>query len=53
LEGCGYIAQRNDDAKDGRWVVGGRRGVIYVKQTLVQGERLRAAKKRAEGDYYA
>jgi hypothetical protein len=25
LEGCGYVAQRNSDAKDRRWVVEGRR----------------------------
>jgi hypothetical protein len=51
LEGCGYVAQRNTDAKkDGRWYVEGQRCVVYVKQTLTVAERLRAARRRADGD---
>jgi hypothetical protein len=43
LESCGYVAVRNDGAKDGHWKVDGRRQVIYAKPTLSQSERIAAA----------
>ena len=43
LESCGYVAVRNDGAKDGLWKVDGRRQVIYAKTSLSQPERMTAA----------
>ena len=43
LEACGYVAVRNDGAKDGAWKVCGRRQVIYAKATLPLRDRLNAA----------
>ena len=42
LEACGYVAVRNDGAKDGLWKVGGRRQVIYAKAELSQRDRIAA-----------
>jgi hypothetical protein len=43
LESCGYVAVRNDGAKDGHWKVDGRRQVVYAKTDLSQPERMTAA----------
>jgi hypothetical protein len=43
MEAAGYIAVRNDDAKDGRWKVGGRRQVIYAQRKLSIRDRIAAA----------
>jgi hypothetical protein len=43
LESSGYVAVRNDGAKDGHWKVDGRRQVIYAKAALSQSERIAAA----------
>ena len=43
LESCGYVAVRNDGAKDGHWKVDGRRQVVYAKTDLSQPERTTAA----------
>jgi hypothetical protein len=48
LEACGYVAVRNDAAKDGRWAVGGRRQVIYAATGLPQSERIRLAGNYAD-----
>jgi hypothetical protein len=47
LEACGYVAVRNDGAKDGHWKVDGRRQVIYAKATLPVRDRITAAKELA------
>jgi hypothetical protein len=44
LESCGYVPVRNPDAKDGLWKIGGARQTVYVKDTLVLSEQIRAAK---------
>jgi hypothetical protein len=47
LEKCGYAPIRNNDRKDGLWIVGGRREVIYGRRTLSFNERISAARKLA------
>jgi hypothetical protein len=47
LEACGYVAVRNDAAKDGLWKTDGRRQVIYGKTTIPLPQRIAAAKKRS------
>jgi hypothetical protein len=44
LEACGYVAVRNDDAKDGLWKIDGKRQVIYAKAELALRDRLHAAR---------
>jgi uncharacterized membrane protein len=48
MEACGYVAVRNHDAKDGKWVVEGKRRVIYAKSSLTAKEQQAAARERAE-----
>jgi hypothetical protein len=43
LEDCGYVAVRNDGAKDGLWKLDGRRQVIYAKAELSLRDRIRGA----------
>jgi hypothetical protein len=43
LEKCGYVPVRNTTAKDGLWVIAGKRQAIYVDAKLVLREQLRAA----------
>jgi hypothetical protein len=43
LEACGYVAVRNQGAKDGHWKVNGRRQVIYAKAELNIRDRFTAA----------
>jgi hypothetical protein len=45
FEACGYAAVRNPDAKDGLWVIGGRRQVVYGRKDVPPGEQFRAARK--------
>jgi len=47
LEACGYVAVRNDDAKDGLWKVFGKRQVIYAKADLLLRDRICAAQEVA------
>jgi hypothetical protein len=49
LETCGYVAVRNDGAKDGLWKLYDRRQVIYAKAELSNHDRVAAARKLAEG----
>jgi hypothetical protein len=46
MEAAGYVAARNPDAKDGLWVVDGRRQVVYARRELSIRERIEAARKR-------
>ena len=43
LEACGYVAVRNDGAKDGLFKIAGRRQVIYAKAELSMRKRIAAA----------
>jgi hypothetical protein len=45
LEKCGYVAVRNDDAKDGLWKISDRRQAIYAKSDLSARDRLEAVKR--------
>ena len=45
LEDCGYVPVRNDDAKDGLWMVRGKRQVVYAKADLPLRDRLRAVEE--------
>jgi hypothetical protein len=48
LEDCGYVAVRNDKAKDGLWKMAGGRQVIYARADLSVRDRIIAAKRLAE-----
>lgn len=43
MEAAGYIAVRNDGAKDGQWVIGGKRQTVYARRELPIRDRLAAA----------
>jgi Family of unknown function (DUF5906) len=43
LEECGYVAVRNPSAKDGQWVLNGKRQAIYAKSELPQRDRYSVA----------
>jgi hypothetical protein len=43
LENCSYRAVNNPDASDGLWRIGGRRQVVYAKNSLSLAEQLEAA----------
>jgi hypothetical protein len=45
LEACGYVAVRNDGAKDGLWKALGKRQVIYAKAELALRDRIGAARR--------
>jgi hypothetical protein len=47
LESCGYVPLRNDTAKDGYWVINGKRQPIYALKTLSIRAQIEAAKERA------
>jgi hypothetical protein len=47
LEACGYVAVRNDYAKDGLWKALGKRQVIYAKAELSLRDRISAARQVA------
>jgi hypothetical protein len=46
FERCGYVPVRNDDAKDGLWVIKGVRQVVYTKVELSVRDRFVAARRR-------
>jgi hypothetical protein len=43
LENCGYVAVRNEAAKDGLWKIEGKRQVIYARAELPLWHRIAAA----------
>jgi hypothetical protein len=45
FETCGYVAVRNEGAKDGLWKISDRRQVIYAKASLSVRERYLAAQR--------
>jgi hypothetical protein len=47
LEKCGYIPVRNDDSKDGLWVINKVRQAIYVRKDLSISESVAAARRLA------
>lgn len=48
FEAAGYVATRNPERKDGFWVVGGKRQVIYARATMSIRDRIHAAQQRAK-----
>jgi hypothetical protein len=48
MESVGYVAIRNDAAKDGKWKIGGKRQVVYAKRELTVRDRIAAAKRLQE-----
>jgi hypothetical protein len=50
MEAVGYVAVRNDTAKDGLWSVGGVRMAIYARQKLSLRDQFAAAKLVASGE---
>jgi len=49
FEACGYVAVRNDSAKDGQWKIEGKRQVVYGKAELPLQKRIAAARMRSGG----
>jgi hypothetical protein len=49
MERIGYVPTRNDDNKQGLWVVGESRQVIYAKIELSVSERIKAARRKKAG----
>ncbi|HWO32883.1 MAG TPA: hypothetical protein VNO32_29150, partial [Candidatus Acidoferrum sp.] len=47
MEECGYVRVRNEAAKDGLWVINGKRQVIYARNNLSIRDRIDAAGKLA------
>ena len=45
FERCGYVPVRNGAAKDGLWVIGGKRQAVYGRLDIPLIERIRAAGK--------
>jgi hypothetical protein len=44
LENCGYVPVRNPDAKDGLWVISGKRQTVYAKKSLPSRDQIAAAR---------
>jgi hypothetical protein len=49
MEAVGYVAVRNDGAKDGLWKVGGARVAVYAKRELERRDQLAAVNHLASG----
>ena len=45
LEKCGYVPVRNDDSKDGLWVINRVRQAIYARSDLSISDRIAAAQR--------
>jgi hypothetical protein len=45
FEACGYTPVRNTVAKDGLWVVRGKRQVVYGRMDVAPADRIKAAEK--------
>jgi len=50
MEQCGYVPVRHPGRRDGDWIIGKTRLVIYARDSLSVGERLRSAQKLASRD---
>ena len=50
LEKCGYVPVRSNTASDGLWKINGARQVVYGRASLAIPDRIRAARKFAEGE---
>jgi hypothetical protein len=42
---CDYVIARNPGAKNGLWVIGGRRQAVYARKDLPEGQRIGAARR--------
>jgi hypothetical protein len=49
MENCDYTQVRNDDAKDGHWMVDKKRTAVYVKKTMTRQEQLKAIQTLCSG----
>jgi hypothetical protein len=49
MEQCGYVPVRHPGRKEGNWIIGQTRVVVYAKSSLPVSERLRAASDLARG----
>jgi hypothetical protein len=49
MEAVGYVAVRNDGAKDGLWKVGGARMAVYAKRELERRDQLTAVNRLLSG----
>jgi hypothetical protein len=47
MEQCGYVPVRHPGRKDGDWIVGKTRMVIYAKDSLSVRDRIQAAEELA------
>jgi hypothetical protein len=45
FEECGYVPVREPHAKDGLWVIGGRRQTVYARKELALRDQIAAASK--------
>ena len=50
MEAVGYVAVRNDTAKDGLWSIGGIRMAIYARAELSPSQQFAAAKRVVAGE---
>jgi hypothetical protein len=51
LEKCGYVAVRNEAAKDGLWKIHDARQTVYAKNTMSITDRFKAASRLAGADW--
>jgi hypothetical protein len=49
MEGGGYVPVRHPGRKEGNWIVGGNRLVVYAKESLPVSDRLRAVEELSRG----
>jgi hypothetical protein len=47
---CGYVSVHNESRKDGRWIIGGVRHVVYAKEGLSVRDRHVAAERLARAE---
>jgi hypothetical protein len=47
LDACGFVAVRNEAAKDGQWIVAGKRQRIYARKSLSYRDKVIAARHLA------
>jgi len=48
FEACGYLPVHNTEVKDKRWVINGRRQIVYGRMDVSASERIAAARKLTE-----
>jgi hypothetical protein len=48
FDACGYVPVRNSARKDGLWIIGGKRQVVYALRALSLDQQIKAATKLSE-----